>query len=379
MEIRKGGKQHPDWRFLPVFRFLFSIFCFLILSACGSPGDPTPPRVVVPDAVKDLTARQEGERVVLSFTLPQKSSEGETLEALPDVEILRGNGAQTAAVPASMRHVYTIPSALVETYLRDGRFVFSDPLKPEDLAAPAGQNFVYVVQTRVSKRKASENSNTVTVRILPAAVRIADLSATLTESAVELRWTAPDRLVNGAQIPTLGSYRIFRAEIDPSAPPETAAAATSLLGVSPVAQYRDTQFEFGKTYVYSVRSVAQFEAASVESGDSNSVRIEAKDTFPPAPPQNLVAVPLAATPAMVELSWSISPETDVAGYHVYRMEAGAAEGTSPERINSELLLAPAFRDISVTVGRSYSYAVTAVDRAGNQSPRSTQVTVSVPN
>ena len=370
------------------FRFRSSIFlasACLALAHCGSPGDPVPPRIPVPVAVTDLAARQEGERVVLTCTLPAKTTEGDALEQLPDVEIFRDADlppspppAKSAARPAAS-HIYTVPSALVETYLRDGRFVFSDPFKPADWANFSGRTLTYRVQTRVSKRKASESSNPVSLRVQPAAAATSDLAATLTATAVELRWTPPLRLVTGAQIPALAGYRIYRAETGAG---ESAVAPPVLLGVSPVPQYRDAQFEFGRTYIYTVRSVAQFDVDTVESEDSNAVRIEARDAFAPAAPRNLVVVGVAGregSPAAAELSWGISEETDVAGYNVYRSEAGAAEGTLGAKINAELLLAPAFRDTSVSAGRGYTYRVTAVDRAGNESPASPPAAVTVPN
>jgi fibronectin type 3 domain-containing protein len=80
-------------------------------------------------------------------------------------------------------------------------------------------------------------------------------------------------------------------------------------------------------------------------------------------------------PAYVELSWAISPEGDLAGYRVYR---GERDDTTGERMNAELLLSPTFRDISVMAGRGYSYRVSAVDRAGNESPLSSAVRAEVP-
>jgi hypothetical protein len=259
---------------------------------------------------------------------------------------------------------------------------FTDTLRTEDLTAHSGQTIVYRVRTRVSKRRASEPSNAVSLRLFPASQAVSDLNATLTDTAIELKWSPPERLVTGSQIPSLGGYRIFRAEVGVAPPAESEPAAPVLLGVSPIASYRDTQFEFGKTYLYTVRSVAQFEAEAVESDDSNIVRVEARDTFPPAAPANLVAVPVAPTPnapAHLELSWSISPETDVAGYHVYRSEEGAEPGTRGERLDRELLPAPTFRDMSVVAGRGYRYTVTVVDRAGNESSPSAPVSIVVPN
>jgi len=131
-------------------------------------------------------------------------------------------------------------------------------------------------------------------------------------------------------------------------------------------------------YVYVVRSVTAAGADAVESADSNPVIVAARDTFPPAPPRNLTAAPVPATAelaAYVELSWGISPEGDVAGYRVYRLElarGAAAPGADEIRmrgavIHKDLLLVPAIRDTSVALGRSYAYVVVAVDRAGNES------------
>jgi fibronectin type 3 domain-containing protein len=77
----------------------------------------------------------------------------------------------------------------------------------------------------------------------------------------------------------------------------------------------------------------------------------------------------------MELSWAISPETDTGGYNVYRVEQAGVPGT---RLNSELLLTPAFRDMNVLPGHSYLYTVTAVDRTGNEGASSAAVSGGVP-
>ena len=90
----------------------------------------------------------------------------------------------------------------------------------------------------------------------------------------------------------------------------------------------------------------------------------------------VVLVPAQGTiPAHLELSWAISPETDIAGYNVYRSEQADVQGT---RQNADLLIAPAFRDITVLSGRRYFYSITAVDRSGNESPASAVVSGGVP-
>ncbi|HXU19091.1 MAG TPA: hypothetical protein VN788_00755, partial [Verrucomicrobiae bacterium] len=50
----------------------------------------------------------------------------------------------------------------------------------------------------------------------------------------------------------------------------------------------------------------------------------------------------------------------------------------PKRLNTELLLTPAFRDMNVLSGHVYSYTVTAVDSSGNESGSSAAVSGNVP-
>ena len=128
-----------------------------------------------------------------------------------------------------------------------------------------------------------------------------------------------------------------------------------------------SQFDFGKTYVYMVRSSMHAQGNQIESDPSDPLIVAPVDTFPPAIPQNVVAAVTSATadaPLEVELSWSINTETDLAGYHVYRSEQ---ENDPGELVSRDLLLSPAYRDTSVRFNRRYWYRITAVDRAGNES------------
>ena len=137
-------------------------------------------------------------------------------------------------------------------------------------------------------------------------------------------------------------------------------------------------FQFGNTYIYTVRSVAQFGSDSVESADSSPAVVTPRDIFPPAAPSGLEIAIVPATPqasAYVELSWAIGTEPDLAGYNVYRNDREDIPG---ERINGELLLSPTFRDISVMPSGRYFYRVSAVDRAGNESPKSSTVQGVIP-
>jgi len=384
---RNGKRETRNWILaifpprivLTNFHFLVSSFVVCLLTGCAAPGDPRPPQPIVPKPIADLAARQAGDGVALTFTLPRESVENDPLEQPPAVEIFRA--ILPAAAPAGKvktELVYTIPSALVETYLQDGRFRFVDPVRPEQLSS-AGAQFVYLVRTRAARWKASPDSNVVSLRVLAPHTPVRGLAATVTETAVELAWIPPSQLPAGA---TLAGYRVYRADRGPVSGPDTGPApsptAPQLLGPAASPSFRDSSIELGRSYLYQVSVVAQYEADSVESALSAPLEVTARDVFPPAPPANLVAVFVPATPqaaAHVELSWSISPEPDWAGYRVYRSEQPAAPGP---RLNQELLLSPTFRDMSAVPGRQYAYRVTSVDRAGNESAPSASALVEVP-
>ena len=268
----------------------------------------------------------------------------------------------------------------VDSYVRGGRVEFRDPLTPDDLGRTAGSHLVYMVRTRASKSRASDDSNFFAVRIYPAPGAPRDLRVSVTESAIDLSWIEPF----SPEAPAPAGYRVYRAELEPG---EEAAAqdlsqvklksAIELAGSSSSPDFRDTHFEFGRTYLYMVRAIAQFGSDLVESADSAPAVVTPRDTFPPAAPVGLEAAVIPATSqasAYVELSWAISPEEDLAGYNVYR---SGRDDTPGERINSEILPSPTFRDISVVSGRRYFYRVSAVDHAGNESPLSSAVQIEV--
>jgi hypothetical protein len=358
---------------------------------CGSPGTPVPRRAIVPLAVNDLTLHQVGDSVVMSFTLPTTSTDLQPLPDVPAIEIYR-NGPQAAATAPKKRKnaesgrlVDTIPGEMVDQYRKNGRIEFPDKLDPAELNATRGTELMYAVRTRLSNAKPSADSNPAAIRayIPPAAVQ--DLRLTLTETALVLNWSSAER---ASSVPTEGAARfeIFRAEVDPATAQAAIANPADAKLVAPPAlvaqtaqtEYRDGSFQFGHTYLYAVREVEHFGNESVESADSAPAVIAAKDIFPPAAPQGIEAVVVPGingAASAIELTWAISTETDLAGYNVYRSDEADKPG---RRLNSELLLTPTFRDMSVLPGQDYFYRVGAVDQSGNESSLSPAVRAQVP-
>jgi parallel beta-helix repeat protein len=82
----------------------------------------------------------------------------------------------------------------------------------------------------------------------------------------------------------------------------------------------------------------------------------------PAAPDGLAASPGDTT---MVLSWNPSAEPDVAGYHVYR---------DGQRLTYNFITETGFTDSRLSNGRSYAYAVTAVDDFGSESNLAGSVT-----
>ncbi len=89
---------------------------------------------------------------------------------------------------------------------------------------------------------------------------------------------------------------------------------------------------------------------------------EGSDQDPPQPPDGLLGFTGDGT---ARLRWEESVESDLEGYFVYRSRC--PEGPFRHRLNDRPVKDSAYVDRAVDPGVEYTYAVRAVDRAGNES------------
>jgi hypothetical protein len=142
----------------------------------------------------------------------------------------------------------------------------------------------------------------------------------------------------------------------------------------------DRTAEPGQTYHYTAQRIRYVvlpdqtlagHKLELRSITSPSVDMLMRDTFPPAPPTGLAAIPSGTTPAdrSIDLSWEPNTESDLAGYIVYRQQISSTGkfAGSPTRLTSTPVIGPAFRDQTAAPGQRYAYRVTAVDSSGNES------------
>jgi fibronectin type 3 domain-containing protein len=196
--------------------------------------------------------------------------------------------------------------------------------------------------------KASNWSAMVTMPVIAPLPKPMDLKATPMANGIQLTWRGLG-----------GHFHVLRRE--------TAAGPFVELGVTTAPEYLDKTAEYGKGYAYV--TMAFTEAAphqEAQSGLSDEVSIPRyEDKFPPAAPSAVHAI---ASTASIELSWDANTEPDLAGYRVYRSTGGGAF----EKI-ADVNELPAYSDRAVEHGKTYRYAITAIDKSGNESERSAPV------
>lgn len=338
-----------------------ALLCLALLSACGSPGVPLPPSLELARPVTDLRAARKGSAVTLTWTAPTRTTDGHNIRHAGPTEICRA--AET------MKQCTTPVAKLAQpknVNATQAPFqVYRDTLPSFSSAADA--KLFYTVEIRNSYGKTAGVSNEVEVPAVPTLPAPENLRAQLAGDGVHLSWSAAD---NVSQVQGLRFvYRIYRREIS--------GKAQTLAGEVPVERepapaFLDSAIEWEKTYEYHVTVATlipqgQTSGQQVEGDDSPEITVFAHDVFPPATPTGLQAVfGGPGQKPFIDLVWAPDTDADLAGYNVYRSEAGG----EPLKLNPEPVKSPAFRDDTVLPGHEYTYSVSAIDVRGNESSRS---------
>jgi hypothetical protein len=232
----------------------------------------------------------------------------------------------------------------------------------------------YAVEVLNKAGRGAGISNQVRVPLAHTLPPPRDFKAEVTSQGVVLHWTAFIEPVS--QTGPRYIYRVYRS---------TGTADHVLVGELPLSQQpeyslTDRAFEWEKTYSYRAETVTVLEVPNrppvqIEGDDTAEVKVFADDVFPPAAPTGLQAV--FSGPAknlFIDLIWAPVSNADLAGYNIY----GHEDGTSPAKVNSELVHTPAYRDTKVESGKRYWYSVSSVDLRGNESARSEEASETVP-
>jgi hypothetical protein len=398
---------------IPTGRLLLGITP-LALAGCAAMGPPRPPSLELPKPPADLRAARKGDKVVLTWTVPSLTTDHQMARSLGPTRICRGSepvlkecgtavgeaspAASAVVPPDSERASRPLPHGpgsksnggqkVAASYTDD---LFSGNVQPETFGSAT-----YAVEVLNANGRGAGLSNSVRVpraRTLPAP---ADFGAQVTGQGVVLSWTAapggsvsapasvtPQNRAGEAPAPTQPVvsyvYRVYR---------RVEGGKANLVGDVPVLgemnlSLTDSSIEWEQTYYYHVEAVtvlsgenaADRKKIEIEGDDSAEVKVFAHDVFPPAVPAELQAVFSGpGQQAAIDLVWAPVTDLDLAGYNVYRHEAGGAA----VKVNGELVKTPAYRDANVATGKTYLYSASSVDVRGNESARSEEAGETVP-
>jgi hypothetical protein len=348
----------------------------LSLAGCGVSGIPKPPSLNLPQPVTDLRALRKGDKVFLVWTVPTETTDGVRVRHPGITRVCRSTDAATGDCTNPVGTVAPPQSTLGNPKpAPPTQANYTDQLPPSLLRDDPAAELLYAVSVLNQSGRSAGLSNKVTVPAVIALPPPSDFRAQVTADGVLLSWTGNPQFAETQ--PLHHVYRVYRRE-------EGTKTDTTVgempLGVLRTYLLLDHTFEWEKTYDYRVTVVALIHAegqpeTQFEGEDTPPVRVFAHDVFPPAVPSGLQAVfSRAGQQRFIDLIWAPDTDADLAGYNIYRHEAGTAE----QKINQELLKTPTFRDTDIASGHTYFYSVSAIDVRGNESAHSAEANESVP-
>jgi chitodextrinase len=161
-----------------------------------------------------------------------------------------------------------------------------------------------------------------------------------------------------------------------NAPPANSTVVGTLAAVSPGQTYEvDVSSAVTADGPLSLRAVSTSSSAARYVSKEGSATIGPQlvvtcrqDSQPPTAPADLTGT--ATSSSRVDMSWSASTDdVGVTGYRVYRDNALVATTGGTQMT---------YADTGVAAATTYTYAVSAIDAAGHESPRSNSATVTTP-
>lgn len=310
----------------------------IALAGCGYVGPVVPPSPQIPASVTDLTAVEQGDRLMVNFSTPVRTTDNLNIRKFSTIELRIG--------PESAPFDFNTWAASAREYDIAPPEV-NDPDDPRPIAVAkqldvkdfVGKHVAVAVRTS-EKNNFSAWSNRVVLDVVPP-LKPPHLQVDATSAGYKLTWT-----VDAAG----PHYDIYRKGSADSAPASIGTAETS--------SYVDTTAQWNTPYQYSVVAVQ----GRAESLPSNTIQVNHANTFAPSVPASITAL---AAPTTVEISWQRSPESSLKGYFLYR-----STDNGPFEKQGDLTALPTYTDKNVEHGKTYRYEVSAVSQGGVESEKS---------
>lgn len=357
---------------------IFPIFIisslFLLSSSCGKKGAIYPPIIRIPQRVKKFRAIQRADKIILEWTNPTTYIDGNPMREIDEIEIWLAEEKRESAEKEESDEeeklsveefekkaelLASIKREKFSEYLIEQRKMYQNlryifPLSGKEFLT---KKFIFGLRVKDRKRNKSRFSGLESVepKILPLPPK--GLRFTVYKDRIQILWDPPEKNMDQSSPPNVEGYIIFRADRE-----------TQPRRINPELikenKYEDEGFVFDKAYKYFVRASATDSRPFLQSENSETLEVLAKDKFAPEAPSGLVSM---TGKNYIALSWDDNQEEDLAGYRVWRKEEGEEEylllTTEPVRENT-------YTDTKVEKNKRYYYSITALDKHGNESKKS---------
>lgn len=315
----------------------------LLTAGCGYIGSPLVPLANVPSRITDLATVQRGATIIVHLSVPTMTTENNPIKTAVKLDLRIGAAADRFNPDEWARQAKSIS----DPQIKDGIATYKIPTQEW-----SGKKIVIGVRAIGSNGKQATWSNFETLSVVTPPEVPSRPELTDTPAGERIAWTGRgDR------------FRVLRRVGDE----ETYAVVATVAGH----EWTDTAIEYGKAYTYMMQSLVDAGNQKTAESDLSEIckgcPVTLVDHFPPAVPSGLRA---DAAGDSVALVWEPDTEADLAGYRLYR-----ELGDGPWLKLAEVNAVPSYSDAAVEHGKTYRYAVTAFDKAGNESDRSAVVVI----
>jgi len=300
----------------------------LILSSCGYIGGPAPPLINIPATVTNLAAVQRDGKLVVQFTIPTMTTEGQPLKPPVVLELRLGDQHPSPKAIQNGIALYEIPST--DWVGRDAR--------------------IEVRAVGANGKPSAWSAVTVPVVAAPAVPQ--DVRAQSAATGIRVTWQSAGshfRMLRGDGGSGNAAYAVVAPDVQAH-------------------EWIDTTAEFDKAYRYLVQTIVPLAGGRWAESDLPEAVTGTREAPLPGAPTGLRAV---AGVASIELSWDVPEGTPAVSFRIYR-----ATGNGEFARIGESQGVPTYSDKTAAPGVIYRYEVSPVDAAGREGSKSAAVEAS---
>jgi hypothetical protein len=328
------------------FGYAIAFCCILLLffAGCGRKTLPIPPQAAIPAPIADLSHTLDDQGVTLSWTYPSFAESGEKIDNIRSFKLYKSEAAAEDFCPDCPVQ-YDLAITLSATEVQPG-----SKLTYTDTTLKKHYRYTYKVVSGSGWNIVSGDSNKVSFRWESPLPPPIGLTLQVADQRLILGWQPVTALYDGSTVTEPVRYQVYRS----SKGREFAKIGEPVDGLSSV----DQGLTNGRKYFYRVRAVRTLDDTELFGEASEVIAGMARDVPPPVPPEKFTIV---ATAEGVKILWENIAQQGVAGFRIYRRQAGDKEMVLVGETGRASF---SFTDQDLPAGNeTLYYAVTAIDDA----------------